>query len=128
MFATLASFFALLALALSAIGIYGIVAYRVAQRTAEIGLRMALGAEASAVERMIVLEGVRMVAIGAIVGLLAALAVSRSVAGLLVVTNPRDAMTFVLVPTILILVGVIACWLPARRATRIDPAKALREE
>jgi ABC-type antimicrobial peptide transport system permease subunit len=77
---------------------------------------------------MIVLEGVRMVAIGAIVGLLAALAVSRSVAGLLVVTNPRDAMTFVLVPTILILVGVIACWLPARRATRIDPAKALREE
>jgi ABC-type antimicrobial peptide transport system permease subunit len=69
-----------------------------------------------------------MVAIGAIVGLLVAMAVSRSVAGLLVATNPRDATTFVLVPTILILVGVIACWLPARRATRIDPAKALREE
>jgi ABC-type antimicrobial peptide transport system permease subunit len=126
--ASLLSAFGTLALLLATIGIYGVISYSVAQRVREIGLRMALGAEASAVERMIVLEGVRMVAIGAIVGLLAALAVSRSVAGLLVVTNPRDAMTFVLVPTILILVGVIACWLPARRATRIDPAKALREE
>jgi ABC-type antimicrobial peptide transport system permease subunit len=89
---------------------------------------MALGAEPAAVERLIVLEGVRMVVIGAIVGLLVALAISRSVAGMLVVTNPRDGMTFVLVPAILILVGVMACWLPARRATRIDPAKALREE
>ena len=126
--ASLLTAFGTLALLLATIGVYGVISYSVAQRVREIGLRMALGAEPAAVERLIVLEGVRMVVIGAIVGLLVALAISRSVAGMLVVTNPRDGMTFVLVPAILILVGVMACWLPARRATRIDPAKALREE
>ncbi|MGP8244618.1 MAG: ABC transporter permease, partial [Bryobacteraceae bacterium] len=126
--ATLLTAFGTLALLLAAIGIYGVVSYSVAQRVREIGLRMALGAEPAAVVRMIVLEGVRMVAIGAIVGLLIALGGSRSLAGMLVATNPRDAMTFVLVPALLILVGVLACWLPARRATRIDPASSLREE
>jgi predicted permease len=126
--ASLLTAFGTLALLLATIGIYGVISYSVAQRVREIALRVALGAEPAAVERMIVLEGVRMVAIGAIVGLLVALSVSRSLASMLVVTNPRDGLTFLLVPTLLILVGVMACWLPARRATRIDPARALREE
>jgi predicted permease len=126
--ASLLTAFGTLALLLATIGIYGVVSYSVAQRVREIGLRIALGAEPAAVVRMIVLEGIRLVAIGAIVGLLVARVVSRSVAGMLVVTGPRDAMTFVLVPAVLIVVGVLACWLPAHRATRIDPARALREE
>jgi ABC-type antimicrobial peptide transport system permease subunit len=125
--ASLLTAFGTLALLLAMIGIYGVVSYSVARRAHEIGLRMALGAEPAAVVRMIVLEGVRMVAIGAIVGLLVALGVSRSIASMLVVTNPRDAVTFVLVPAVLILVGILACWLPAHRATRVDPGRALRD-
>jgi len=117
-----------LALALAAIGIYGVVSYSVNRRVREIGVRMALGATPAEVQTMILTEGIRLVAIGVVAGLAMALIGSRAVAGMLFATSPRDAATFVLVPSILTLVATLACWLPALRATRIDPAVALRNE
>jgi ABC-type antimicrobial peptide transport system permease subunit len=89
---------------------------------------MALGATAGDVQIMILGEGVRLVAIGVLVGMTIAMAVSRSVESMLFVISARDAATFVLVPSILTLVAILACWVPARRATRIDPSMALRDE
>jgi predicted permease len=107
--------FGALALVLAAVGIYGVVSYSVNRRVREIGVRMALGATPAEVQRLILTEGIRLVAMGV-------------VAGMLFATSPRDAATFVLVPSILTLVAILACWLPALRATRIDPAVALRQE
>jgi predicted permease len=126
--AGLLAVFGILALLLSAVGIYGVISYTVNQRAREIGVRVALGATSANVELMVLREGVRLVAIGVTAGTLIALGASRSVEGLLFVISPRDAMTFVLVPSILTLVAVLACWFPAHRASRIDPAIALREE
>ncbi|HLK66635.1 MAG TPA: ABC transporter permease [Bryobacteraceae bacterium] len=120
--------FGALALALSIIGIYGVISYTVHQRTREIGLRMALGATSGDVQRMVVREGIRLVAFGVVLGLAAALAASRTVESMLFVVSARDAMTFILVPAILTLVAIVACWMPARRAARIDPSIALRNE
>jgi ABC-type antimicrobial peptide transport system permease subunit len=89
---------------------------------------MALGASAADVERMVLREGLLLVAGGAAAGLLVALGSSRAVESLLYATGARDALTFVLVPAVLGVVAVAACWLPARRATRIDPAASLRDE
>jgi len=116
------------ALVLAAIGIYGVVSYSVNRRVREIGVRMALGATPAEVQRLILTEGIRLVATGVLAGMAIALSGSRAVEGMLFATSPYDAATFVLVPTILALVAVLACWLPAVRATRIDPAAALREE
>jgi putative ABC transport system permease protein len=120
--------FGLLALLLSSIGIYGVVSFSVRQRTREIGVRMAMGATPVDVQLMIVREGVRLVAIGVMAGFLISFAAADSVGGMLFMKNPRDLFTFALVPAILTLVGILACWVPAVRAIRIDPSIALREE
>ena len=117
-----------LALVLATVGIYGVVSYSVTRRVREIGVRMALGATPAGVQTMILREGIRLVAMGVAVGMLMALVGSRAVEGMLFATSPRDPATFVLVPSVLTLVALLACWLPALRATRIDPAVALRDE
>ena len=120
--------FGVLALLLSTIGIYGVVSYSVSQRTREIGVRMALGATPRDVQLSVIREGLRLVAGGVIAGMGIALVATRGIQSLLFATSARDAVTFVLVPACLTLVGLAACWLPALRATRIDPSTALREE
>jgi predicted permease len=120
--------FGMLALLLATIGIYGVVSYLVANRVREFGIRMALGATATDVQLMLVREGVRLVAGGVLLGLALSLIGSRAVESMLFVVSSRDAVTFILVPAILTLVAVLACWIPARRATRIDPMVALRDE
>jgi predicted permease len=120
--------FGLLALLLATIGIYGVVSCVVAQRVREFGIRMALGATAADVQLMLLREGIRLVAGGVLAGMVLSLLGSRAVEGMLFVVSSRDAVTFVLVPSILTLVAILACWIPARRATRIDPMVALRDE
>ena len=117
-----------LALLLSTIGIYGVIAYSVSQRKREMGVRMALGATPGNVRRMVVGDGMRLVAIGIACGIAIALGASRTVESMLFAIGPRDTLTFVMVPTLLSVVALIACWVPAVRATRIDPAVVLRDE
>jgi predicted permease len=128
MFATLASFFALLALALGAIGIYGIVAYRVAHRTAEIGVRMALGAQKSDVLWLIMRETLVLLAAGAVIGVPAALAAARLIKSLLFGLDPWDPLTIACATVVLFAAGALAGFLPARRAASIEPTQALRSE
>ena len=116
------------ALLLAAIGIYGLLAYSVEQRTREIGIRIALGAESSAVRNMIVLQGMRLTLLGVVIGIGAALGVTRLLASFLFGVKAVDPLVFVTVPVVLSLVALFAVWLPARRATRIDPLDALRYE
>jgi putative ABC transport system permease protein len=124
----LLSVFAGAALLLAAIGIYGLMAYSVAQRTQEIGIRMALGAETGDVRRMVVFQGMTLALIGVAVGIAAALGLSRLIASFLFGVKAWDPVVFVTVPLLLSLVALLAVWLPARRATRIDPLDALRYE
>ena len=126
--AWLLAVFGALALLLATIGIYGVISYSVRQRTREIGVRLALGATVGDVRRMILREGVRLVAIGVAAGGAVSLAAAGSVGSMLFIKNPRDVLTFTLVPAVLAVVGVVACWIPAIRATRIDPSVALRDE
>src|SRR6185369_3351698 len=107
-------------LLLATIGIFGVISYSVTVRVREIGVRMALGATAGDVQIMILQEGVRLVAIGVVVGLVISMSLSSMVQSMLFVISARDAATFILVPSILTLVAILACWLPARRATRIE--------
>ena len=109
------------ALILAAIGIYGLMAYSVAQRTQEIGIRLALGAEASQVKNMVVLQGLRLTLVGVAIGVAAALAMSKVLAASLFGVGARDPLVFTLVPLLLALVALVAVWLPARRASRVDP-------
>ena len=120
--------FAVFALIMASVGIYGVMAYSVSQRRNEIGLRMALGAEAGSVRWMVVGQGARILGVGIAVGLLAAFLVSRVLAGLVVGISPTDPLTFVGVPTVLAIVALAANLIPARRATRMDPAATLRSE
>jgi putative ABC transport system permease protein len=116
------------ALVLAAIGIYGLMAYSVEQRTQEIGIRMALGAEGGNVRNMIVLQGMRLVWIGAAMGLAAAFGLTRLIASFLFGVKAWDPLVFTAVPVVLAGVALFAVWIPARRATRIDPVNALRYE
>ena len=118
--------FALSALALAAIGIYGVMAYAVQQRTREIGVRLALGASPAAVRSMVVFQGMRLALIGVIIGLAAAYGLSRYMSTLLFGVEARDPLVFVGVPILLALIALLAVWVPASRASRVDPLGALR--
>ena len=118
--------FALVALALATVGLYGVLAFTVARRTAEIGIRMALGAKASDVQRMVVRQGMRMVAVALVLGLIAALAIGRLLGSLLFGVSQLDPVTYVTVVGVLLVAALTACWIPSRRASRVDPARALR--
>jgi ABC-type antimicrobial peptide transport system permease subunit len=120
--------FAIVALVLAAVGIYGVIAYMVTQRTQEIGIRMALGAQRGRVLRMIVGEAMALTAIGVAVGIAGALTLTRLMKDLLFHVAPRDPLTLVTVTATLVLVAFAASYLPGRRATRVDPAIALRAE
>jgi putative ABC transport system permease protein len=113
---------------MAAIGIYGILAYLVTAKTPEIGLRMAVGADSSRIVRMVVGEAARFVTAGLLVGIAVAFAVLRLVTSQLFDTSPSDPLTFAAVPAILIIVALAAAYIPARRAARLDPMKALRVE
>jgi putative ABC transport system permease protein len=126
--AMLFSIFAALALVLAVTGVYGVLAYSVSQRTHEVGIRMALGAGRRDVLRLFMGQGMRLVSFGVVIGLGGAFALTRLMASLLFGVSTTDAATFVLVAVGLMLVGVFACYLPARRATRVDPLIALRYE
>jgi putative ABC transport system permease protein len=125
---TLFLIFAALALALAGVGIYGVMSYAVGQRTREIGIRMALGAEPRAVARMIVGQGARLIALGLGLGLVVALVGGRVIESLLYGTGGADPLIYLCVSALLAFVALAACWIPARRATRIDPLDALRQE
>jgi putative ABC transport system permease protein len=120
--------FALTALVLAALGIYGVIAYTVSERTREIGIRIALGADRPTILGMIFNQGAMLTAAGAVVGIACALAVSHLMAGVLYGVTPTDPPTFVGVSAVLIAVALVACYLPARRAIRVDPLTALRQE
>jgi predicted permease len=122
------SAFAALALVLAVIGLYGIVSYAVARRSREVGIRMALGAEPGRVVRLLMTGGLQLVVIGGATGLLLALAGTRILRGLLFGIGALDPVTFAVVPVVLLGVALLATWLPARRATRVDPVRALRSD
>jgi putative ABC transport system permease protein len=120
--------FAALALVLACMGIYGVMAYSVAQRTSEIGVRMALGAQTSNVLGLILGEGLRLAVLGAAIGLAGSFFAARLVSGMLFGVAPSDPFTFASVAVVLVAVAMVACYIPARRATRVDPLVALRYE
>jgi putative ABC transport system permease protein len=120
--------FAALALVLAAIGIYAVLAYSVARRTHEIGVRMALGARSGDVVRLVLGQGLRVTAIGIVFGVVAALGLTRFLRSLLYEVQPTDTPTFVAVLLLLLSVAIAASYLPARRAMRVDPMVALRYE
>lgn len=120
--------FSLASLLLAAIGVYGVLAYSVTQRTREIGVRIALGAEPLTITRMVVASGARMVLIGAAAGLAVALALSGLMKSLLFGIGPRDPLTFVATPLIFVVVALVAAYVPARRAAKVSPMEALRAE
>jgi ABC-type antimicrobial peptide transport system permease subunit len=120
--------FAVFALFMAAIGIYGVMAYSVSQRRQEIGLRMALGARAGTVRWMVVSQGARLLAVGTVVGLVAAFGISRLLSNLVFGISASDPLTFIGVPLVLAGVALVANLIPARRATRVDPADTLRAE
>jgi len=113
---------------LAAIGIYGLMAYSVAQRRQEIGIRLALGAEFGTVRRMIIRQGMTLALIGTVAGLAAAFGLARFITGFLFQTDKWDPLVFAGVPVILLLVAFASVWTPAVRASGVDPVKALRAE
>src|SRR5256885_5121597 len=125
---TLLSLFGGVALTLAALGIYGVIAYSVAQRSREIGIRMALGAPAGQVERMVVGAGLKLAGLGIVLGSLGAFALTRSLQTILYRVSALDPVTFLAVAGLLGGVAVLACWAPARRAARVDPMLSLRAE
>jgi putative ABC transport system permease protein len=120
--------FAITGLILAATGIYGLISYSVSHRTREVGVRMALGAERSDVFRLIIKKGLALISVGLVIGVAGALALTRVLRSLLYDVVPTDLMTFVAVSLLLMVVGLVACYIPARRAAKIDPMVALRYE
>jgi predicted permease len=128
MAATFSLAFGVVAMLLSAVGLYSVMAYVVSQRTREVGIRMALGANRGDVLKLITREGMRLALVGVVIGLLLALALAQVLSSLLIVISGYDVTTFVLVPVLLAGVALLACYLPARRATKVNPLVALRYE
>jgi putative ABC transport system permease protein len=124
----LLTIFAASALILAAIGVYGLMAYSVHQRTKEMGVRLALGADASRVRNMVVRQGMTLVLIGVVIGIASAFGLARVLAAFLFGVTPRDPLVFVVAPLVLASVAWLGVWLPARRAGRVDPVLALRVE
>jgi ABC-type antimicrobial peptide transport system permease subunit len=126
--AHLSSFFGLLALALACVGLYGSLSYEVMRRTREIGIRTALGAQQRDVLHMLVGQGIALAVIGTVVGIAGAFGLTRYLQSLLYGVRPTDPATFAGVAILLTVVSLVACYIPARRATRVDPTVALRYE
>ena len=124
----LLGFFSTLALTLAALGLYGVIAYSVTQRTQEIGIRMAIGAQRADVLQLILVDGLKLVALGVALGLAGALALTRVLHSLLFGVTAHDPLVFAVNAALLLAVATIACLLPALRATRVDPMVALRSE
>jgi ABC-type antimicrobial peptide transport system permease subunit len=124
----LLAIFAGSAMLLATIGMYALIANSVEQRMQEMGIRMALGAERSGIQRMILLQGLKLAMIGVIIGVAAAFGLSRFLASLLFGVRPWDPIIFVTIPAFLTLVAVLATWLPAHRASQVSPLQALRNE
>ena len=122
------SLFAGSSLLLAMLGIYGVIAWTVRQRTREIGVRMALGAQRSAVLALVLRSGLKLASVGIVLGLIGAMVSSQLLRSLLFGIGPTDPLTFAAVPLLLVSVAFLACWLPARRATKVDPMEALRCE
>jgi ABC-type antimicrobial peptide transport system permease subunit len=120
--------FALLALVLGAVGVYGVVSYTVAQRTREFGVRLALGATPSRVGALVLLRGAALCGAGVLLGVAGALVAQRLLSGLLYGVGATDMVTFIAGPGLLVAVAFIATWVPARRAVRADPLRVLRSE
>jgi putative ABC transport system permease protein len=120
--------FAVIALLLAAVGVYGVMSYSVSQRTREIGVRMALGATAESVFRMVLGQALRLVAGGTVAGLIAAALLTRLLETLLFQTGTLDALTFTAMAVVLVAVATLASFVPARRGTRVNPIEALRAE
>ncbi len=118
----------MLALILGAIGLYGVLSYVVAERTQEIGVRMALGAKAKQIQRMVVAQGVRVVILGVIIGVVVAGGTTRALGSLLFGIEPLDIVTFIAMSSAMLAIGLLASYLPARRASNVDPIQSLRNE
>lgn len=128
MAATFSLAFGVVAILLSAVGLYSVMAYVVSQRTREVGIRMALGANRTDVMKMITTQGMRLAAVGLVIGFLLALALAQVLSSLLIGVSGYDVTTFIVVPVLLAAVALVASYLPARRATKVDPLVALRYE
>jgi ABC-type antimicrobial peptide transport system permease subunit len=122
------SIFGFIALVLAAVGLYGVIAYDIAQRMREMGVRVALGAQASDIRRLVLWQGLRVATIGAALGTLAAALAAKYIADLLFATSAHDPVAFVGAAVTILVVAVLATLIPARRATRVDPVVALRSE